>query len=85
MRGALRAEALKLRTLPGSWVAVSLAMVVPAFLAWLDASQVRHAVETGDLGPLIDTSTADSGFASLILARSGSWCSVCSPPPANTP
>ena len=71
MRGALRAEALKLRTLPGSWVAVSLAMVVPAFLAWLDASQVRHAVETGALGPLIDTSTADSGFASLILAQIG--------------
>ena len=71
MRGALRAEALKLYTLPGSWLAVFLAMVVPALLAWLDAFQVRHAVETGDLGPLIDTSTTDSGFASLILAQIG--------------
>ena len=44
MRGALRAEALKLYTLPGSWLAVFLAMVVPALLAWLDAFQVRHAV-----------------------------------------
>jgi hypothetical protein len=71
MRGALRAEALKLCTLPGSWLAVLLALVLPALLTLLDASQVRHAVETGDLGPLIDTSTTDSGFTSLILAQIG--------------
>lgn len=71
MRRAMRAEALKLCTLPGIRVAGLLALAVPMLLAWLEGSQIRRAVETGQLGALYDTSTTDSGFTSLTVAQVG--------------
>ena len=71
MRRAMRAEALKLCTLPGIWLAGLLALAVPMLLAWLASSQTRRAVETGQLGALYDTSTTDSGFTALTVAQVG--------------
>ena len=71
MRRAMRAEALKLCTLPGIWLAGLLALAVPMLLAWLASSQTMRAVETGQLGALYDTSTTDSGFTALTVAQVG--------------
>ena len=65
MRRAMRAEALKLCTLPGIWLAGLLALAVPMLLAWLASSQ------TGQLGALYDTSTTESGFTALTVAQVG--------------
>ena len=67
----MRAEVLKLCTLPGIWLAGLLALAVPMLLAWLASSQTRRAVETGQLGALYDTSTTDSGFTALTVAQVG--------------
>ncbi|WP_127841177.1 ABC transporter permease [Actinomyces wuliandei] len=65
------AELLKLATLPSVWLASALAVGVPAVLASLNASTLRRALSTGDTGELLDTSTVDAGFGSLVYGTVG--------------
>ena len=71
MRRVMRAEALKLCTLPGVRLATLLALAVPMLLTWLESSQIRSAVETGDLGGMIDASTTNTRFGSLTVGQVG--------------
>ena len=71
MRRTMRAEVLKLCTLPGIWLAGLLALAVPMLLTWLESSQIRRAVATGNLGGMIDASTTNTGFGSLTVGQVG--------------
>ncbi|RJF43821.1 ABC transporter permease [Actinomyces sp. 2119] len=65
------AELLKLATLPSVWLASVLAVGIPAALASLNASTLHRALSTGDTGGLLDTSTVDAGFGSLVYGTVG--------------
>lgn len=67
----VRAETLKLASLPSIWVASALTLVIPVLLAMLDAQVLRHALQTGQTGDLESTSTVDGGFGQLIFGLVG--------------
>ena len=67
----VRAETLKILTLPSTWIAALLALGGPPALAGLSSRTLRHAIETGDPGSLLSTSTVDAGFLELSVGLIG--------------
>ncbi|WP_103061995.1 ABC transporter permease [Actinomyces qiguomingii] len=67
----VKAELLKLMTLPSVWVASALAFIVPVGLAWLSASTVHRALSTSDTSSLVSASTADAGFGQMTYGTIG--------------
>lgn len=61
----LRAEVMKMATLPSIWVASILTVVIPTVLTVLSGRYLRSALESGHTGDLSGTSTVDEGFAQL--------------------
>lgn len=68
---ALRAELLKLASLPATWVGAALTVVLPVALTALTGSQFAHALRTGQLDALVSTSTTDEGFGQLMFGLVG--------------
>lgn len=71
MMSTLRAEAIKLATLPSVWLASTLAVVFPVLFAVTNAQMLRQALATGQTSGLLSTSTANEGWGQLTFGVVG--------------
>ncbi len=71
LRSLLRSEIRKLVTLPALRVALGMATILPASIAWLNAQAIRTAIETGRMGSLVTVETTDAGFGELTIGVVG--------------
>lgn len=67
----LLAELRKLLGLRATWAALGLTIALPALSTWANGLILRHALETGQTGGLIDASTKDLGLAESMIALIG--------------
>lgn len=67
----LRAEAIKLATLPSVWLASALAVAFPVLFAAVNAQMLHRALVTGQTAGLLSTSTANEGWGQLTFGVIG--------------
>lgn len=70
-RNTVAAEFTKLASLPSVFVALGLVLLVTPGVAALNTSALRHALDTGNTGALVDLSTIDAGLDGIPVGAIG--------------
>lgn len=66
-----KAEALKLASLPATWLASVMAVAIPPLLALANGNTLHHALSTGETAGLTSLSTENEGFGQLTFGVIG--------------